>query len=128
MRLLLTSAGISQHEHPRRAGRPAGQTDRRVQRPLHSDRDLPLPRRAGMAWQAICGKAQRPLCELGWKSLGVLELTALPSIRGAGCQRSGRPTPCWYGAAIPCSSPLDAALRLDRPLAGAAPRGRSTWA
>jgi hypothetical protein len=33
-----------------------------------------------MAWQAICGKARSPLCELGWKSLGVLELTALPSI------------------------------------------------
>ena len=36
---------------------------------------------ADMAWQAISGKAQSPLCDLGWKSLGVLELTALPSIR-----------------------------------------------
>jgi hypothetical protein len=27
-----------QREHPRRAGEPAGQTDRRVQRPLHSHR------------------------------------------------------------------------------------------
>jgi dipeptidase E len=34
-----------------------------------------------MAWQAICGKAESPMCELGWKSLGVLELTALPSIK-----------------------------------------------
>ena len=34
----------------------------------------------GMAWQAICGKASSPLCELGWKSLGVLELTVLPNI------------------------------------------------
>ena len=33
------------------------------------------------AWTAICGKAPSPLCELGWKSLGVLELTALPSIQ-----------------------------------------------
>ena len=32
------------------------------------------------AWRIICGKAATPLCELGWKSLGVLELTALPSI------------------------------------------------
>ena len=40
----------------------------------------PFPSGAGMAWQAICGKARSPLCELGWKSLGVLELTALPSI------------------------------------------------
>ena len=33
-----------------------------------------------MAYRAICGKAPTPLCELGWKSLGLLELTALPSI------------------------------------------------
>ena len=33
-----------------------------------------------MAAQLIRGMAASPLCELGWKSLGVLELTALPSI------------------------------------------------
>src|SRR6185312_14230166 len=33
------------------------------------------------AWNFISGKEPRcPMCELGWKSLGVLELTALPSI------------------------------------------------
>jgi dipeptidase E len=33
------------------------------------------------AWNFIAGKEpQCPMCELGWKSLGVLELTALPSI------------------------------------------------
>ena len=32
------------------------------------------------AWRIIAGRASTPLCELGWKSLGVLELTALPSI------------------------------------------------
>jgi len=36
---------------------------------------------AGMAWRLICGSASTPLCELGWRSLGVLELTALPSIK-----------------------------------------------
>ena len=41
----------------------------------------PFPDGAGKAWQAICGKARSPLCELGWRSLGVLELTALPTIR-----------------------------------------------
>jgi dipeptidase E len=41
----------------------------------------PFPGGAGMAWQAIRGRAQSPLCELGWQSLGVLELTALPTIR-----------------------------------------------
>jgi dipeptidase E len=33
------------------------------------------------AWQFISGQEPScPMCELGWKSLGVLELTALPSI------------------------------------------------
>jgi dipeptidase E len=32
------------------------------------------------AWRFIAGRASTPLCELGWQSLGVLELTALPSI------------------------------------------------
>jgi dipeptidase E len=34
----------------------------------------------GGAWRFITGRATTPMCELGWKSLGVLELTALPSI------------------------------------------------
>ena len=33
------------------------------------------------AWQFISGQEPScPMCELGWKSVGVLELTALPSI------------------------------------------------
>jgi len=32
------------------------------------------------AWRFISGHSSTPMCELGWKSLGVLELTALPSI------------------------------------------------
>jgi dipeptidase E len=31
--------------------------------------------------KVICGTLGDPFCELGWKSLGVLELTALPSIK-----------------------------------------------
>ena len=34
-----------------------------------------------MAYRFISGSAASPLTELGWKSLGVLELTALPSIK-----------------------------------------------
>src|SRR3954454_5281806 len=33
-----------------------------------------------MAWSFISGQSPLPMCELGWKSVGVLELTALPSI------------------------------------------------
>ncbi|HEX7974917.1 MAG TPA: Type 1 glutamine amidotransferase-like domain-containing protein [Anaerolineales bacterium] len=35
---------------------------------------------ASLAWRFLSGQANTPMCELGWKSLGVLELTALPSI------------------------------------------------
>ena len=35
----------------------------------------------GRAWNFISGREPRsPMCELGWQSLGVLELTALPSV------------------------------------------------
>jgi dipeptidase E len=34
-----------------------------------------------MAYRFITGQTANPLTELGWKSLGVLELTALPSIK-----------------------------------------------
>ncbi len=39
-----------------------------------------IPSGADHAWRFISGRATTPMCELGWKSLGVLELTALPSI------------------------------------------------
>lgn len=32
------------------------------------------------AWQFISGAAENPMVDLGWRSMGVLELTALPSI------------------------------------------------
>lgn len=32
------------------------------------------------AWQFISGSSQNPMVDLGWRSVGVLELTALPSI------------------------------------------------
>jgi dipeptidase E len=32
------------------------------------------------AWRFVAGRTAAPMCDLGWKSLGLLELTALPSI------------------------------------------------
>lgn len=32
------------------------------------------------AWQFISGRSENPMVDLGWKSVGVLELTALPSL------------------------------------------------
>ena len=31
-------------------------------------------------WRFIVGQTEAPMCDLGWKSVGILELTALPSI------------------------------------------------
>lgn len=44
---------------------------------------LPFPGGPAMAYRFIRGLTANPLVELGWKSLGVLELTALPSIKEA---------------------------------------------
>jgi len=43
----------------------------------------PFPGGPGMAWRAISGKGSSPLAGLGWKSLGLLELSVLPSIEEA---------------------------------------------
>ena len=43
----------------------------------------PFPGGPGMAWRAISGQDSSPLCGLGWKSRGILELTALASIEEA---------------------------------------------
>jgi dipeptidase E len=81
MRLLLTSSGISNpsihYALVDLLGKPIAESNAL----FIPTAIYPHPRSAGMAWQAICGKAKSPLCELGWKSLGVLELTALPSIK-----------------------------------------------
>lgn len=42
---------------------------------------LPFPGGPSMAYRFITGATANPMTELGWKSLGVLELTALPSIK-----------------------------------------------
>jgi len=80
MRLLLTSAGISNTSINDALldllGKPIAESNAL----FIPTAIYPFPGSARKAWQAICGKAESPLCQLGWKSLGVLELTALPSI------------------------------------------------
>jgi dipeptidase E len=80
MKLLLTSAGIKNMSIHSALVELLGKPVSESSALFIPTAIYPFPRGAGMAWQAICGKAQSPLCELGWKSLGVLELTALPSI------------------------------------------------
>ncbi|HEY3871190.1 MAG TPA: Type 1 glutamine amidotransferase-like domain-containing protein [Actinocrinis sp.] len=81
MKLLLTSAGVinkSIHDAlVEMLGKPIGEaTALCIPTAAYA-----LPNGAEMAWKLISGLEHRtPLSELGWKSLGVLELTALPSL------------------------------------------------
>jgi dipeptidase E len=81
MRFLLTSAGITNPSiHDALVdllGKPIAESSALcIPTANHAQ-----PGGAGHAWRFISGREPRtPMCELGWKSLGVLELTALPSI------------------------------------------------
>jgi dipeptidase E len=81
MKLLLTSAGIKNTSiHDALVdlmGKPIAEASALcIPTATHA-----LPGGAGHAWRFISGREPRtPMCELGWKSLGVLELTALSSI------------------------------------------------
>ena len=80
MRLLLTSGGIKNTSiHDALVdllGKPIAESNALcIPTASHA-----MPNGASMAWRLLNGKAGTPLCEFGWKSLGVLELTALPSI------------------------------------------------
>ena len=81
MKLLLTSAGIKNagiHDALLGLlGKPIAECDA-LCIPTASYGHAPGGIRG--AWRFITGQATTPMCELGWKSLGVLELTALPSL------------------------------------------------
>ena len=81
MKLLLTSAGITNSSIRTVLVDLLG-------KPIAESNALCIPTAAyghpmsgpASAWRFISGQSSTPMCELGWKSLGVLELTALPSI------------------------------------------------
>jgi len=81
LRLLLTSAGIKNTSIQDALIDLLG-------RPIADSNALCIPTAGyghpqgspGGAWRFITGRASTPMCELGWKSLGVLEPTALPSV------------------------------------------------
>jgi dipeptidase E len=79
MKLLLTSAGVKNASIRNALVDLLG-------KPIAESNALVIPTGVypmggpGMAWRLITGGARTPLCEVGWKSLGVLELTALPSL------------------------------------------------
>src|SRR6476661_6365611 len=82
MKLLLTDSGVT---NPSIHAALVGMLDR----PIAESRALCIPTAmyghpmvgpGTRAWQFISGTSENPMVELGWKSVGVLELTALPSI------------------------------------------------
>ncbi len=81
MKILLTSAGIKNTSIQNALVDLLG-------KPIAESSALCIPTAAyghplcgpGAAWRMITGRDETPLCGVGWKSLGVLELTALPSI------------------------------------------------
>jgi len=80
MRLLLTSNGVT-NTSIRDAlvdllGKPIGESNALI----IPTAIYPFPGGGRMAGRAIRGEAGGPLAGLGWKSLGLLELTALPNI------------------------------------------------
>jgi len=81
MRFLLTSAGIKNTSIHDALEDLLGKPIAECSALCNSTASYALPGGAGLAWNFIAGREpQTPMCELGWKSLGVLELTALPSI------------------------------------------------
>jgi dipeptidase E len=81
MKLLLTSAGIKNASILRALLDLLGKPIAECSALCIPTASYALPNGPVMAWRFISGlEPDCPMCELGWKSLGVLELTALPSI------------------------------------------------
>ncbi|HEY4062707.1 MAG TPA: Type 1 glutamine amidotransferase-like domain-containing protein [Puia sp.] len=81
MKLLLTSAGISNTSIHNALvgllGKPVAEASALfVPTAIYA-----LSNGGDIARRVICGSLGDPFCEMGWKSLGLLELTALPSVK-----------------------------------------------
>jgi len=80
MKFLLTSAGIKNTSIHNALVDMLGKPIAESSALCISTASYALPNGPVLAWQFISGQDDCPMCELGWKSIGVLELTALPSI------------------------------------------------
>jgi len=83
MKLLLTSAGISNNSIRNALVHLLGKPVAESSALFVPTAIYPVPGGTDIARRVINGSLGDPFCELGWKSLGVLELTALPSIKPA---------------------------------------------
>lgn len=80
VKLLLTSSGISNPSISEALVDLLGKPISEASALFIPTAIYPFRRGPIFAWQAISGAARSPLSHLGWKSMGLLEPTALPSI------------------------------------------------
>ena len=84
MNLLLTSAGITNASIRTALLELLGKPIAECRALVISTASYPLRGGPELAWTFITGQEPRtPMAELGWKSVGVLELTALSDIRAS---------------------------------------------
>lgn len=81
MKLLLTSAGISNQSIHNALVELLGKPVNEASALFVPTAIYALPNGSDKAQGVICGSLGDPFCQLGWKSLGILELTSLPSIK-----------------------------------------------
>ncbi|KFC68555.1 Peptidase E [Devosia sp. LC5] len=81
MKFLLTSAGISNPSIAAALVELLGKPIAECNALIIPTAIYPFPVGPELGWKAIAGKGPNRAVELGWKSVGVLELTALPTIR-----------------------------------------------
>jgi dipeptidase E len=81
MKLLLTSAGISNKSIHNALVELLGKPVAEASALFIPTAIYAIANGADLSRRVIRGSLGDPFCELGWKSLGVLELTALPSIK-----------------------------------------------
>jgi len=124
MKLLLTSSGISnpsiEHALVDLLGKPIADSSALIV----PTAIYPFPDGPGGAWRAISGQTESPFSGLGWNSLGVLELTALPTIKQAsvttpaGCDLKRRRHTCPLRPGVKVSEGRRASSELSSPRHG----------
>src|SRR3954449_436031 len=81
VRLLLTSGGVSnasiQGALIELLGKPIAESNALCIPTAEYGHPMCTP---ASAWRFVAGRSPSPMCDLGWKSVGLLELTALPTI------------------------------------------------
>jgi dipeptidase E len=81
LNLLLASAGVTNPSIRAALLELLGKPIEECSALVNSTASWPLGRGSELAWNFIAGRQpETPMAELGWKSVGALELTALPSI------------------------------------------------